>query len=125
MVQFWQSEKYHIIIIIIGSVASPICQEGQSEIRTVRSFAFSSRFFLFFPPIFPDVPPLFWHQVFFFFSRLSGVARGPLPPPIGYATDYYHFIIIIIFNFYLFIYLFIYFESFQVTNGEFEKLTLV
>ena len=32
----------------ISSVASPICQEGQSE-RTFPILAFSSRFFLFFP----------------------------------------------------------------------------
>ena len=37
----------------VSSVASPICQEGQSE-RTFPIFAFSSRFFLFFFLIFPQ-----------------------------------------------------------------------
>ena len=43
-----------------SSVASPICQEGQSE-RTFPIFPFSSRFFLFFPDfsqIFGTLPPL-------------------------------------------------------------------
>ena len=57
-----------------SSVASPICQEGQSE-RTFPIFAFSSRFFLFFPS-FPLLFPDFWH-----FFWLSGVALCPLAPP--------------------------------------------
>ena len=57
-----------------SSVGSPICQKGQSE-RIFPIFAFSSRFFLFFPTL-RDFPPLFldfWH---FFFA----VRGGTLPP---------------------------------------------
>ena len=57
-----------------SSVASPICQEGQSE-TTFPIFAFSSRFFLFFPEFFPSFPN-FW-QVF----RCQGWhSASPLPP---------------------------------------------
>ena len=62
-----------------SSVASPICQEGQSE-RTFPIFAFSSQFFLFFPN-FPDF--------FLNFGNFFAVRDGTLPPPchpIGYAT---------------------------------------
>ena len=65
-----------------SSVASLICLEGQSE-RNFPIFAFSSRFFLFFPdfsPIFPDFSPIFGK-----FS-LSGVALCPPCHPSGYAT---------------------------------------
>ena len=58
---------------VVSSVANPICQEGQSE-RTFPIFAFSSRFFLFFPGFswfFPD----FW-QIF----RCQGGTLPPLPP---------------------------------------------
>ena len=60
---------------IISSVASPICQEGQSE-RTFLIFAFSSRFFLFFPLFFPIL------------GKFFAVRGGTLPPltPSGYAT---------------------------------------
>ena len=50
-----------------SSVASPICQEGQSE-RTFPIFAFSSRFFLFFP----DFSPIF--------GKFFAVRGGTLPP---------------------------------------------
>ena len=66
--------------VIYSSVASLICQEGQSE-RNFPIFAFSSRFFLFFPifpdffPIFPDFSPDFWQ----IFAARSGTLP-PLPP---------------------------------------------
>ena len=64
--------------LIHSSVASPVCQEGQSE-RTFPIFAFSSRFFLV-SPIFPDFP------LFLANFSLSGVALCPPWPPSGYAT---------------------------------------
>ena len=63
--------------LIISSVASPVCQEGQSE-RTFPIFAFSSRFVLFFhdfswfPPLFPD-----------FFFRCQGWHSAPLTSPVA------------------------------------------
>ena len=74
-----------------GSVASPFCQEGQSE-RIFPIFAFSSRFFLFFPdfssfflifPLFPRFSPDFSRFLANF--SLSGVA---LCPPCHY-TGYF------------------------------------
>ena len=58
-----------------SSVASPICQEGQSE-RTFPIFAFSSRFFLFFPDF-------SWFSPIFGNFSLSGVALCPLDPPVA------------------------------------------
>ena len=73
--------------ISIRSVASPICQEGQSE-RTYPIFAFPifPLFFLIFClffPIFPDFFPIF--------GKYFAVRGGTLPPchPSGYATDQY------------------------------------
>ena len=62
-----------------SSVASPICQEGQSE-RNFPIFAFSSRFFLFFPDF-----SWFFRDFSRFLANfsLSGVA---LCHPNGYAT---------------------------------------
>ena len=56
----------------LSSVASPICQVGQSEI-TFLIFAFSSWFFLFFSLI---------------FGKFFALRDGTLPPwpPRGYAT---------------------------------------
>ena len=75
----WQM-KYVILwqtfVIRSSSVASPICQEGQSE-RTFPIFASSSRFFPFFPrfyPLFPD----FW-QIF----RCQGWHSAPLAPQVA------------------------------------------
>ena len=59
-----------------SSIASPICQEGQSE-RNFPIFDFSSRFFLFFV-IFPEfflIFPDFWH-----FFAVRGGTLPPLPP---------------------------------------------
>ena len=61
---------------LFSSVASPICQEGQSE-RTFPIFAFSSRYFLFFP-IFHEFSPSFSR-----FSANFSLSRGqsvPLDP---------------------------------------------
>ena len=55
-----------------SSVASPICQEGQSE-RTFPIFAFFSWFFIFFP----DFSPIFGK---FFFFAVRGGTLPPLPP---------------------------------------------
>ena len=57
------------------SVASPICQEGQSE----RTFSI----FLFFP-IFPEFCPPFSRFLANFL--LSGVYSASIDPPSGYAT---------------------------------------
>ena len=70
-----------IIVLITSSVASPVCQEGQSE-RTFLIFTFSSRFF-FFPrfflifSLFPDFLANF---------SLLGVALCPPWPPSGQTT---------------------------------------
>ena len=61
-----------------SSIASPICQEGQSS-RTFLNFAFSSWFFLctdFFPP--SDFFPL--SHFLANFSLLRGPFCPPLPP---------------------------------------------
>ena len=67
---------------LFSSVASPICQDGQSE-RIFPIFPFSSRFFLFlliFSPIFSLFIPIF--------GNFFAVRRGILPPwpPDGYST---------------------------------------
>ena len=66
-----------------SSVASPICQEGQSE-RTFPIFVFSSRFFFFswFSPFFPIFPLItqFW-QIF----HCQGGHSAPFPHT-GYGT---------------------------------------
>jgi len=62
--------------LLVSSVASPLGQEGQSK-RTFPIFAFSSRFFLFFPdfsPLFPKFP-----DFFAFFCCQRGHS-APLPP---------------------------------------------
>ena len=76
--------------LLCRSVASPICQEEQSE-RNFPVLAFSSRFVLFFPGFFfPDFPRFF--LILFSFSRflanfsLSEVALCPPCHPSGYAT---------------------------------------
>ena len=61
---------FHICISLTSSVASPICQEGQSE-RTFPILTFSSRFFLFFL-----IFPLF----FLIFDNFFAVKGGTLPP---------------------------------------------
>ena len=63
-----------------SSVASPICQEGQSK-RNFPIFAFSSRFFLFFPDFskFPPIFPLF-SRFFGNFFAVRGDTLPPLPP---------------------------------------------
>ena len=68
--------------LITSSVASPVCQEGHFE-RTFSTFAFSSRFFLFFPDF-----SWFFPSFSRFLSNfsLSGVALCPLWPLSGYAT---------------------------------------
>ena len=80
-------ESLTYLFIRGSSVASSICQEGQSE-RNFPMFAFSSRFFLFFPDFSWFFPDFSW-----FFPRflanfsLSGVALCPPCHPYGYATD--------------------------------------
>ena len=67
---------FRIILMVCvktSSVASPICQEGQSE-RIFPMFAFSCRFFLFFPDFFPLFPD-FWH-----FFAVRGDTLPPVPP---------------------------------------------
>ena len=72
---------YRQWLLITSCVASPVCQEGQSE-RTFPIFAFSSRFFLFFP--------IFHGFSLFFpiFGKFFAVRGGTLPPwpPSGYTT---------------------------------------
>ena len=68
---------------ITSSIASPICQEGQSE-RTFPIFAFSCNCSFF--PIFPDFPlffPDFW-QIF----HCQGGHSTPLPRT-GYTIAHY------------------------------------
>ena len=71
-----------------SSVASPICQEGQSE-RTFPILAFSSRFSLFFS-IFTRFSSLFpsFSLLFPIFDNFFAVKGGTLPPCpyTGYAT---------------------------------------
>ena len=76
---------------LTSSVASPICQEGQSE-RTFLIFAFLPNFFLFFPnflsffPIFPDFP-LFFPDFWLIFC-CQGWHSAPLdPPPMATPLD--------------------------------------
>ena len=67
-----------------SSVASPICQEGQSE-RNFLIFAFSSWFFQFFSWFFfPDFSTFF--PDFLANFSLSGVALCPPCHPSGCAT---------------------------------------
>ena len=77
-------------MIWLSSVASPICQEGQSE-RIFPILAFSSRFFLFFSIFFPIFPLYFLIFSLFLsiFDNFSTVKGGTLPPYpyTGYATD--------------------------------------
>ena len=68
--------------LITSSVASPVCQEGQSE-RTFPIFAFSSRFFLFFTRFFLIFPSF---SRFLANFSLSRVGLCPPWPPSGYAT---------------------------------------
>ena len=68
--------------LITSSVARPVCQEGQSE-RTFPIFAFSSRFFLFFPDFSWFFPSF---SRFLANFSLSGVALCPPWPLSGYAT---------------------------------------
>ena len=63
-----------------SSVTSPISHVGQGE-RTFPIFAFSSRFFLLFPDLFPLFPN-FW-QIF----CCRGWHSASLWPPCGYATE--------------------------------------
>ena len=62
-----------------SSVASSICQEGQSE-RTFPNFCFFFPIFPAFFPLFPD----FW-QIF----RCQGWHSALPCTPSGYATDFY------------------------------------
>ena len=72
----------YIFVWSYSSVASPICQEGQSK-RTLLIFCLFYRFFLFFPNFgkffavrggtLPPLPPL-------------PTSPPPPPPPRGYAT---------------------------------------
>ena len=66
--------------LITGSVASPVCQEGQSE-RTVPIFAFSSRFFLFVSRFF-----LIFSLFFPIVGKFLAVRGGTLPPLTQVAT---------------------------------------
>ena len=79
-----------------SSIASPVCQEGQSE-RNFPIFAFSSRFFLFFPDFFPPFPN-FW-QIF----AVRGGTLPPLATPVAMPLFWYHknsyFFLIIILKF--------------------------
>ena len=64
-----------------SSVASPICQEGQSE-RTFPILAFSR-----FSSFLPDFPLFF--PIFGKFFAVRGATLPPWPPiPSGYATAY-------------------------------------
>ena len=63
-------------IRVYSSVASPFCQEGQSE-RNLLIFAISSQFFLLFP-IFLILPDFF--QIFGKFFTVRGGTLTPLPP---------------------------------------------
>ena len=67
-------------VLRLSSVASPFCQEGQSE-KTFPIFASSSRFLLFsliFPLIFSFFPD-FWH----FFRCQGWHSARPLAPPVA------------------------------------------
>ena len=70
----------------VSSVASPICQEGQSE-RNFPIFAFSSRFFLNFSQFFPD----------FFADR--GGTLPPLATPVATPLSTVYFIFPATFSF--------------------------
>ena len=75
-----------MLVLSPSSVASPICQEGQSEKKPSRFLPFLLDFSSFFP-IFPDFFPIF--LIFFpIFWQIFAVRGGTLPPchPCGYAT---------------------------------------
>ena len=80
--KFWlQRPSFHDhFLSLSSSVASSICQEGQSE-RTFPTFTFSSQFFLFFPDF----------SLFFpIFGKFFAVRGGTLPslmPQCGYTTE--------------------------------------
>ena len=71
-----------------SSVASLLCQEGQSE-RTFLSFAFSSRFFFFFPifPSFPDLFPLIPDFFLLFPDFCKFFVIFYSAPPLATASD--------------------------------------
>ena len=86
----WKSTVYTWLIssyspsklgIFYSSVASPICQEGQSE-RTFPISTFSSRFFLFFLSLI--------FSLFLVNFMLSGVALCPPWPPVAMPLIFYH-----------------------------------
>ena len=81
LVAHWLPVTFHWFTTDGSSIASPICQEGQSE-RNFPIFAFSSRFFLFFPDFPRALFPDFW-QIF----RCQGWYSAPLATHCGYATD--------------------------------------
>ena len=56
-----------------SSIASPICQEGQSE-RNFQIFTFSSRFFVIFPRFF---------LIFFRFPAIFSLSGVALCPPLA------------------------------------------
>ena len=83
----------------VSSVASPICQEGQSE-KNFLIFAFCSRFFLFFFPIFPEfflifflIFPDFWQ-----FFWCQGWHSSPPPLATQVATPLFSVIILSFMN---------------------------
>ena len=69
----------HQLNEMVCSVASPICQEGQSE-RTFPNFPLFLIFPLFFP-LFPDFLPFSWFLAIFSLSR--GALCLPLDPPVA------------------------------------------
>ena len=96
MLVTWQNltflpPPHHLYRVTGSSVASPICQEGQSE-RTFPIVTFSSRFFLFFSIFswfflsFPNFFPLF--PDFWPFFRCQGGYSGPLAPYILLLLHY-------------------------------------
>ena len=70
----------------ISGVASPICQEGQSEKKNIPFLCLFFPISLFFPdflPLFPD----FWH-----FFLLSRGHSAPLDPPVAMPLVGVHFV---------------------------------
>ena len=78
--QVWYTCSHSIRTLLLSRVASPICQEGQSE-RTFPIFALSSQFFLFFPQFFLIFSPLFPNFCKFF--PCQGWHSAPLCPPVA------------------------------------------
>ena len=79
----WSQQRHVKLLITHSSVASPICQEGQSEIN-FPIFPLFPDFWLFFP-IFPLFPPIFSDFSWFFpsfwqFFTIRGGTLPPLPP---------------------------------------------